>query len=294
MADELRTNRTDPEVDRAIDLLDAAQDHLQNRRPEPAVAIWQQLISDGGMAGDFAHVSYAEHLFDQGEDDQAWGELAAVMLEGRIFSLPWLSAAELLEERGDLGDALYWYRAATACLTEEELAIPNGPSWARDVRAGQRRLKWRMGIPLDDADLLAEMGEDESEDKAAPLYELLAEPTVIEGRLQCLSRGEFTNVHARWARYVIGKEENEYFEDVERVLQADVASRIVVVPHTLHSWVVVEDAVYNNVKHMTQFRSVAASYEGEGVDWPPGRNQACWCGSGTKYKKCCGANRVAA
>jgi hypothetical protein len=23
--------------------------------------------------------------------------------------------------------------------------------------------------------------------------------------------------------------------------------------------------------------------------WPPGRNEACWCGSGQKYKKCCGA-----
>jgi len=21
--------------------------------------------------------------------------------------------------------------------------------------------------------------------------------------------------------------------------------------------------------------------------WPPGRNEACWCGSGVKYKKCC-------
>src|SRR6185312_9192346 len=21
--------------------------------------------------------------------------------------------------------------------------------------------------------------------------------------------------------------------------------------------------------------------------WPPGRNDACWCGSGAKYKKCC-------
>ncbi|WP_223830437.1 SEC-C domain-containing protein [Nocardiopsis quinghaiensis] len=23
--------------------------------------------------------------------------------------------------------------------------------------------------------------------------------------------------------------------------------------------------------------------------WPPGRNEACWCGSGRKYKKCCGS-----
>jgi tetratricopeptide (TPR) repeat protein len=24
------------------------------------------------------------------------------------------------------------------------------------------------------------------------------------------------------------------------------------------------------------------------VSWPPGRNQRCWCGSGRKYKQCCG------
>jgi tetratricopeptide (TPR) repeat protein len=28
--------------------------------------------------------------------------------------------------------------------------------------------------------------------------------------------------------------------------------------------------------------------EGGAVTWPPGRNDPCWCGSGKKYKKCCG------
>jgi hypothetical protein len=27
---------------------------------------------------------------------------------------------------------------------------------------------------------------------------------------------------------------------------------------------------------------------GEPVPWPPARNDACWCGSGEKYKRCCG------
>jgi len=27
---------------------------------------------------------------------------------------------------------------------------------------------------------------------------------------------------------------------------------------------------------------------GAGIEWPPARNAACWCGSGRKYKKCCG------
>jgi hypothetical protein len=28
--------------------------------------------------------------------------------------------------------------------------------------------------------------------------------------------------------------------------------------------------------------------EGGAIAWPPGRNDPCWCGSGTKYKRCCG------
>ncbi|MEV6140612.1 SEC-C metal-binding domain-containing protein [Nocardia sp. NPDC051990] len=27
------------------------------------------------------------------------------------------------------------------------------------------------------------------------------------------------------------------------------------------------------------------------MDWPPPRNAPCWCGSGRKYKKCCGTAR---
>ncbi|MGH8987317.1 MAG: SEC-C metal-binding domain-containing protein [Acidimicrobiales bacterium] len=27
---------------------------------------------------------------------------------------------------------------------------------------------------------------------------------------------------------------------------------------------------------------------GEATPWPPGRNGPCWCGSGRKYKTCCG------
>jgi tetratricopeptide (TPR) repeat protein len=32
---------------------------------------------------------------------------------------------------------------------------------------------------------------------------------------------------------------------------------------------------------------------GGGIDWPPGRNAPCWCGSPRKYKKCCGVAQAA-
>jgi uncharacterized protein YecA (UPF0149 family) len=33
------------------------------------------------------------------------------------------------------------------------------------------------------------------------------------------------------------------------------------------------------------------AYTGRFVPWPPRRNDRCWCGSGLKYKRCCGALR---
>ena len=30
---------------------------------------------------------------------------------------------------------------------------------------------------------------------------------------------------------------------------------------------------------------------GQGVLWPPARNEPCWCASGLKYKRCCGVRR---
>lgn len=47
----------------------------------------------------------------------------------------------------------------------------------------------------------------------------------------------------------------------------------------------------------TPDRSARKDYLDEGapgdnpapIPWPPGRNEPCWCGSGRKYKKCCGA-----
>jgi tetratricopeptide (TPR) repeat protein len=38
--------------------------------------------------------------------------------------------------------------------------------------------------------------------------------------------------------------------------------------------------------------ALAQDHPGQLIAWPPGRNDACWCGSTRKYKKCCGAPRA--
>ncbi|MCI2423173.1 SEC-C domain-containing protein [Saccharopolyspora sp. K220] len=44
----------------------------------------------------------------------------------------------------------------------------------------------------------------------------------------------------------------------------------------------------NSASTRSQFAAEAARL-GQATEWPPGRNDTCWCGSARKYKKCCGA-----
>lgn len=42
------------------------------------------------------------------------------------------------------------------------------------------------------------------------------------------------------------------------------------------------------VTHDQIAAAVLRNDPGAGMPWPPGRNEPCWCGSGRKYKRCCG------
>lgn len=44
--------------------------------------------------------------------------------------------------------------------------------------------------------------------------------------------------------------------------------------------------VYDDDLRLAYLNAKAA--DGDIITWPPPRNGPCWCGSGTKYQKCCG------
>jgi len=58
--------------------------------------------------------------------------------------------------------------------------------------------------------------------------------------------------------------------------------------------IIVEDYIAWCADHDEDPEEARAAYaayrmtDGEVIAWPPGRNEPCWCGSGHKYKKCCG------
>lgn len=280
MADELRNHRMDTELGRTFALLTIASEHAELGRPERAVAIWQQLISEGGPAGDIARVDYADYLFEAGRESEARDELDVVMTNGRIYNLAWCSAAEILERRGELDQALLWYEIAAHNMTAEDVT---NTYRVRDLVTGRRRVKWRLGLPLDGIDLLGEPGEDEELDREADLHDLLRLPKVRAGRIEVWDRSEFDD-SVPWRRYFIGGSANRYCHTVERELRAHGAKA------TISTW------TYSGL--LDCLRDVRIQHDdlpdGRRVPWPPSRNQPCWCGSGVKYKRCCGGPLPAA
>ena len=177
LADELRNHRTDDGLGRTDYLLIIADEHVRARRPERAVAIWQQLISEGGPPADEARVDYADFLFDEGRDKEARDEFEAVMAGGSIYSFAWGRAAEILEVRGEFDEALRWYELVAERMTAADVIDTHR---VRDLLSGRRRVKWKLRLPFDGIDLLVPAGEEEERERAAELRDLLRTPAVNE------------------------------------------------------------------------------------------------------------------
>jgi tetratricopeptide (TPR) repeat protein len=284
--DEIRTDWPDR---RLADLLDAAQTHLGKDEPDQAIAIWQQLIRAGGDEGDWGHLDYADYLLRLEDEDGALRELTALMVGRRVAGLPWLLTAELLEDHGRLEEALFWYSAGAGCLSPEELPSPGGPIRSRKLREGRRRLRWKLGIPLDDSDLVVAMGKGELDDKIFGFLDLLARPQLEEGRLQHWDRGDIEEAFQAVDPPIPTRTADAYYHYIELALRDFSGGHPTVVsrrPETLLPVL----AIALGVRSRPEIPAVTSRcHDDHAIKWPPGRNQSCWCGSGTKYKRCCGA-----
>jgi tetratricopeptide (TPR) repeat protein len=284
MADEIRANRTD---DRLAGLLDSAQAHLQANQPDRAMSIWDQMIEAGGEEGDWGHLEYADYLLRFGRGQDANEHFARLMVGQRHEGEPWRLTAELLEERGDREAALLWFSAGGRHLSADNSEESRR---AQLLRAGRRRLRWVMGIPLDDDDLLAEIGVREMDDKWFDLLRLMGEPEVIEGRLQFWDRDDFEYALTLWPAQIVATNADEYYQKIEGVLRAHAGDQVAVVPRGVQAWIRGVEAT-NIVASMDELRLFASRLDdGQTAKWPPAYDQDCWCGSGTKYADCCGAS----
>lgn len=155
---------------------------------------------------------------------------------------------------------------------------PGDLDYARIERRGARE---EAGLLLDDEDRLAR----------AP-RPLLAEPIVWT--LAWFAPDQRAAALARWPGladdFADPAAYNARIEDHLRLLQREIRRAPSVAPldvEELADWAAKAGHDPDSGEARSQFAAELAR-TGRAIDWPPGRNDPCWCRSGRKYKRCCG------
>ncbi|GAA1711451.1 hypothetical protein GCM10009745_69440 [Kribbella yunnanensis] len=196
-------------------------------------------------------------------------------------------AAVAHEGRGECVEALILYSQGFSALGD---ATGGCSGWAAVMLSGRRRMKRALGIELDGVDSRADVGAVERTNLYFDVLDLLREPEVSHGRVHVWSRSELVVAHEVWPVRMSLDSIVDYYHEVERGLRR--LNEPVVVMHRTVAFF--HDRIEEAKPLLEEPGETLMSIEwprddGVGVAWPPGRNQACWCGSGVKYKRCCGA-----
>ncbi|WP_069161797.1 SEC-C domain-containing protein [Nocardia altamirensis] len=280
----------DPQ-ERAQLLTEAADHWVMAGDAARAGRLYREAIADGGdVAGD-ARVWYASFLLEHGKETVGLRLLDTVFDEGVHDWAAYEVVGELFEQRGESAQALRWFEAGIARL--RLYASDTDPvtqlALAR-LGAGRGRVRRQLGMPEDvDTRHIAE--------RASAMFEQAAfdrEPAWRDDVVSVLylPEAEFVRAVELWPelgeQYGSHREHREEVEHWLRGLAGEHSVRISVATTAglaEYASLIGEDPVQASTR-----AAYAAELSSIGMDrpWPPGRNETCWCGSGRKYKKCCG------
>jgi hypothetical protein len=262
---------------------------------ERARSCYERAIADGGSAWIDPRASLISLLLDQGDvarADELLGALRQdIATNGAMGPVhEWIG--EALEENGLLHEALRWYGAGLTYLERED--PDRVPSTCLN---GRYRVRRALDLPRDRYDELCEAERAESE----RLYDEELDDTGDMGRRSATlavlywPADQLDRLLERWPQLAedYGDDHSEHRVLVERHLR-DLTSESAQVSIGAGD---LDDYLRFATRHLEDpaAHATRAAYAAElartdrTTAWPPGRNDPCWCGSGRKYKRCCGS-----
>ncbi|MGW8434652.1 SEC-C metal-binding domain-containing protein [Nocardiopsis sp. NPDC055879] len=261
--------------DQTGDILLGAAAEMRERRPDLARRVLD-LLREHAPEPDYRQ--YATHMLagllrSQGAVAEADGLIDELMSPG-VLGRP--MAAVLADEfaaDGDLDRALYCYNIACRSILAEpvELLERMDPVGLLPLM-GRARVRERLGLPADEHDRAVRAA-----DGAGPSLEeemgLLEEP--VE--------------EAPDARVVVVGRAREHYSGFERALREGGNGQRIVLAEQAEIDAYAGEHGLDPAAEETRNAWARTLPEDRVVAWPPERNRPCWCGSGRKYKKCCGS-----
>lgn len=283
-------------VGRAAWLSHAGEVWEQAGERERARACYEEAASDGGPAWLDPRASLVSVLLDLGDNPAAEEHLRALRRDlslhgarGPVHDF----VGEALEEHGRLGEALRWFDAGITYLERED---PDGDHGS--CLHGRYRVRRELGLAIDRYDLLAE----ELREEARSRYDDEALDDLVDARVRPSAvtalhwpADQLAGVLSRWPEIAVdyGTDHDAHRRLVEQQLRqlTEHASQVSVADGELDDLLAFAARRLDDPTAASTRAEYAAELArvGRAQAWPPGRNDPCWCGSGVKYKKCCGA-----
>ncbi|MBM0279464.1 SEC-C domain-containing protein [Micromonospora tarensis] len=258
-----------------------------------ALALASRAIAEQPDEDAYARAVRGGLLLRLGRADEGIGELTA--LRPRLETDP--DATYLIDELAESGHtetAVEWLTGALDAILERTRSQPHESEDAQDAAAAmiyglaQRRhdLRAELGLPHDEYDNLADRL------RAASNHALDA---LDDGPATLLfwPQAEFDALLLRWPALADSYPTSwdEHRAQLERAL-VDASglggADLGVVAGSVDGLAVFAQEAGSDPTDEETLDGYADSLDEAGVTaWPPGRNDTCWCGSGSKYKKCC-------
>lgn len=274
--------------------LSAEADDLVSALAQVDRAVAADPGGDAGIGAGYARALRGELLYRLDREDDAMAALTA--LRPHLSRDP--EAAYYLT---DALEAVGRTELAEQWLTEAlDLVVPNvdvdqeppgaGDGSAAPVQVFNALLQSRHRVRRE-----LDLPHDAHDDLADELHEIHTAPHEVEGVAELFwPRAEFDRLRARWPELTetYGGSWDEHRATVERALltaSAQGAARLAVLAASVDEYAdLAADLDADAVDPSVRDRYVEeADDDARFVPWPPGRNDACWCESGAKYKKCC-------
>ncbi|WP_410810878.1 SEC-C domain-containing protein [Micromonospora sp. 067-2] len=271
----------------AADILDRAGDLAD------ALALATRAVAEQPDENAYARSVRGGLLLRLGREDEGLAELTE--LRPLLQTHP--DATYLIDELVESGrpeTALEWLTGALDAILQRSRSHQHESEDAQDEAAAmiyglaQRRhnLREEMGLPHDDHDNLADRLRAASDHALGALDDGPA-------TLLFWPRVEFDALLARWPALADSypTDWDEHRAQIEGALANASglgAAGLGVVAGTVAGLASFAEQAGSDPTDEETLDEYADSLDEAGpVAWPPGRNDACWCGSGAKYKKCC-------
>ncbi|WP_338676968.1 hypothetical protein V1460_31335 [Streptomyces sp. SCSIO 30461] len=318
----LRTAEQYPEDREPLLLQAAAHLELSGDRAR-ATGLYDGLLADAPDNPYLIKALQAANLWEYGHEAEARALIEGIRVAAPDEAGPWEIIAETLEAHDELDAAHEAFTTAVSRLIAPDDEIPYS---TRSLLTGRHRVRRLLALPHDDWDTLA----DRLHTAAVPLDELhdpnrlwalgSSDPTELRAEIARL-RTELGTYRAALSRpfpvavlhwptaelselltaypaltveYPAHDTHLSSIESALRDLSTAGTGNLGIVTGTVPSYeafAASEATSPEDPNLLPQYATTLAA-RGRAVPWPPARGADCWCGTGSAYGQCHGANRI--